>query len=227
MGIQGLLRNLHPLLVPPPAHHSNSSNNNNEPGPPPQRNNPSIRHNIRQFRNRSLAIDASSWLHKAAYSCAERLVESTENGTRDASAEGSYCRYMIGRCDELLSRAGVDKIYLVFDGVRVPLKSGTNTEREAKRQENLREARRLMRLGRSKEAGERYKACVKGNDTMARVVAAEVEKRWGEDPAGTDASVRVKCVWSPYEADSQLAKLCIDGWAHAVVTEVRIILCHC
>eukprot|EP00578_Thalassiosira_sp_NH16_P014553 CAMPEP_0181120774 /NCGR_PEP_ID=MMETSP1071-20121207/24350_1 /TAXON_ID=35127 /ORGANISM="Thalassiosira sp., Strain NH16" /LENGTH=58 /DNA_ID=CAMNT_0023205481 /DNA_START=38 /DNA_END=210 /DNA_ORIENTATION=- len=58
MGIQGLLRNLHPLLVPPPAHHSNSSNNNNEPGPPPQRNNPSIRHNIRQFRNRSLAIDA-------------------------------------------------------------------------------------------------------------------------------------------------------------------------
>jgi len=133
---------------------------------------------------------------------------------------------MIGRCDELLSRAGVDKIYLVFDGVRVPLKSGTNTEREAKRQENLREARRLMRLGRSKEAGERYKACVKGNDTMARVVAAEVEKRWGEDPAGTDASVRVKCVWSPYEADSQLAKLCIDGWAHAVVTEDSDVLVY-
>ena len=69
MGIAGLLKNLHPLLVPPPTHHANSNNQQ------PQRNNPKIRHNIRQFSNKSLAIDASSWLHKAAYTCAERYVK--------------------------------------------------------------------------------------------------------------------------------------------------------
>ena len=67
MGIAGLLKNLHPLLVPPPTHHANNQQ--------PQRNNPKIRHNIRQFSNKSLAIDASSWLHKAAYTCAERYVK--------------------------------------------------------------------------------------------------------------------------------------------------------
>ena len=72
MGIAGLLKNLHPLLVPPPTHHANS---NNQQPQPQQRNNPKIRHNIRQFSNKSLAIDASSWLHKAAYTCAERYVK--------------------------------------------------------------------------------------------------------------------------------------------------------
>ena len=84
MGIAGLLRNLHPLLVPPPTHPSNqnngdlnnnnNSNSNNNQQSQQRRNNPKIRHNIRQFNNKSLAIDASSWLHKAAYTCAERYV---------------------------------------------------------------------------------------------------------------------------------------------------------
>lgn len=125
---------------------------------------------------------------------------------------------MISRCTELLEWAHIDTIYLVFDGIRVPLKSGTNAERESKRQANIKEARRLMSLGRRQEAGEKYRSCAKANETMARVVAAEVEKKWGKD----GVRVRVKCVWSPYEADSQLAKLCVDGWAHAVVTEVRL-----
>ena len=43
---------------------------------------------------------------------------------------------------------------------------------------------------------------------------------------------KVSCISSPYEADAQLAKLCIDGIADAVVTEVCIMLfqwdqCHC
>ena len=78
---------------------------------------------------------------------------------------------MIGwRCDELLSRVGVGRM-------RVPLKSRTNAKWETESQDSIREAWRLMRLGRSQEAGERYRACVKGNDIMARVVEAEVEKR--------------------------------------------------
>ena len=133
--------------------------------------------------------------------------------------EQKYTKYMIDRCSELLTFAHIDKIYLVFDGKRVPLKSSTNASRESKRQANLREARRLMACGRRSEAHEKYRMCVKGNETMARVVAAKVQEKWGRDDSGTNDNVRVKCVWSPYEADSQLAKLCVDGWAHAVVTE--------
>eukprot|EP00579_Thalassiosira_antarctica_P012840 CAMPEP_0201936580 /NCGR_PEP_ID=MMETSP0903-20130614/37727_1 /ASSEMBLY_ACC=CAM_ASM_000552 /TAXON_ID=420261 /ORGANISM="Thalassiosira antarctica, Strain CCMP982" /LENGTH=169 /DNA_ID=CAMNT_0048477293 /DNA_START=39 /DNA_END=545 /DNA_ORIENTATION=+ len=169
MGIQGLLRNIHTLLVPPPTHPSNDqqqngesttnaqqrSNNRQPTQQQPQRNNPAIKHNIRQFSQKSLAIDASSWLHKAGYTCAERLVESTESGTRDPIAEKAYCKYMLDRCDELLNWAKIDKIYLVFDGIRVPLKSDTNADRESKRQANLREARRLQSMGRRNEASEK------------------------------------------------------------------------
>ena len=68
MGIAGLLKNLHPLLVAPPTHPSNQNNNGGS------RNNIKVRHNIRQFSGKSIAIDASGWLHKAAYTCAERYV---------------------------------------------------------------------------------------------------------------------------------------------------------
>ena len=140
---------------------------------------------------------------------------------------------MIDRCEELLSiRVGIQTIYLVFDGKRVPLKAGTNASREMKRKENLKEARQLKAKGKFSEASEKYRTCVKGNDLMARVVAAEVEKKWGrvtlytDNENGMHKNVRVQCIWSPYEADAQLAKLCIDGYAHAVVTEDSDVLVY-
>ncbi len=140
---------------------------------------------------------------------------------------------MIDRCEELLSiRVGIQSIYLVFDGKRVPLKAGTNAEREMKRKANLQEARQLKAEGKFSEASEKYRTCVKGNDLMARVVAAEVEKKWGrvtlytDNENGMHKNVRVQCIWSPYEADAQLAKLCIDGYAHAVVTEDSDVLVY-
>ena len=296
MGIQGLLRNLHPLLVPPPSHHSRLRNDDDDDGgggggdddrgrgsgggsvvrcPSSVVCRPSsvvvvvvvdvvvvggggmgvgvgvsagvgagagvgvggngvaVRHNVRQFAGRSLAIDASSWLHKAAYACAERLVESTESGARDAIAEAAYTGYVLDRCRELLINAGIAKIYLVFDGVRVPLKGGTNADREARRRKNLDEARRLKSRGMNREAGEKYLQCVRGTEIMAKVVAAAVAKRWGgqddvDGGAAADSSdkVKVECVWSPYEADAQLARLCVDGRADAVVTEDSDVLVY-
>ena len=123
---------------------------------------------------------------------------------------------MVGRCRELLNRAKISQIYLVFDGIRVPLKAETNAERESRRRVHLEEARRLISLGRREEAREQYNKCVKGTEEMARVVCAEVEKVFGKGDGA-----KVKCVFSPYEADAQLVKLCVDGVCHAVVTEVR------
>ena len=81
-----------------------------------------VRHNVRQFTGRSLAVDASSWLHRAVYSCTERLVKSTKSGIRDPIAEGAYTAYVLDRCNKLLVSTNIKRIYLMFDGVHVPLK---------------------------------------------------------------------------------------------------------
>jgi len=237
MGIQGLLKGLHPLLVPPPSHPSrqqqgggvHSASNNNKRGGSKA---VVVRHNIRQFAGKSLAIDASSWLHKAAYGCAERLVESIENGVRDPIAEKAYTNYILTRCNELLLNANIRTTYLVFDGIRVPLKADTNAQRSSKRATNLAAARQYKSRGMIKEATEKYLQCVKANDFMARVVSAAVTKQYGggnnnNDSSNADAALpRVQCIWSPYEADAQLVKLCIDGYAHAIVTEDSDVLVY-
>ena len=79
-----------------------------------------------------------------------------------------------------------------------------------------------MQWGRREEAKDKYRMCVKGTLEMAQVVARAVECKWGRDAEGRNPQVKVKCVFSPYEADAQLAKLCVDGFTHAVVTEVGL-----
>jgi len=56
---------------------------------------------------------------------------------------------------------------------------------------------------------------------MGRSVARAVMRKWGNN---CNSRLRVHCVFSPYEADAQLVKLCTDGLTHAVITEVCIFL---
>jgi len=102
------------------------------------------RHTITSFKGARIAIDASSWLYKAAYSCAEEL----NTPTGEDRCAPQYTRYMVRRCEDLLLNAQVKEVLLVFDGVRVPLKEETNKERREKRTRNLEEGRRLRSMGR-------------------------------------------------------------------------------
>jgi len=217
MGIQGLLKGLNSVLV---------SNDKDAGG----KNKNISSNNIRQFRNQSLAIDASSWLFKAAYSCAERLVESIERceHTPDPYVERVLCNYMLKRCEELFANASIRQIYLVFDGKRSPLKDSTNQERAKKRRINLIEARRLKQEGMTILSQDKYKACIKVVHWMAQSVHKAVQNKYSSLHllAGTNALPKVKCVFSPYEADAQLAKLCIDNYTQAVVTEDSDILVY-
>ncbi len=131
---------------------------------------------------------------------------------------------MVSRCNELLRYASIKKIYLVFDGKRCPLKDVTTRDREERRQKNLEEARKFKALGRKSEADEKYKACLKISPWMATSVAREVEKEWGKVSSKGDSTPRVISVFSPGEADAQLAKLCTDGICDAVISEVWILL---
>ena len=170
--------------------------------------------NVREYSGKALAIDTSSWLHKSVYSVSERYVESMERGHVDPSCVQVSAKYIASRCQELLQAFGVSRIYLVMDGRRCPLKSDTNQERERKRLQNLQDARNFKRQGRRDKAQEKYKTCIKIRDELTVAVLKSVSQRFAGDG-------RVELIWSPYEADSQLVKLCVDRLADVVVTEVR------
>lgn len=171
--------------------------------------------NIRDFSGQTIAIDTSSWLYKSVYSVSEKYVETTEKGCLDPHCVRVSSKYISSRCRELLQSFRIAKIFLVMDGKRCPLKADTNGEREQRRQQNMKEAREHKQRGRRDKAEEKYKSCIKIRDEFTNAVMKEVSKSFNRD-------ARVQLVWSPYEADSQLVKLCIDRIADAVVTEVSL-----
>ena len=174
--------------------------------------------NIREFRGQSVAIDCSSWLHRSVYSISEQYVENIERGClQNSSCVQVSSKYVISRCRELMDLFGIRKIYLVMDGKRCPLKADTNQERERRRRENLEDARNFKHQGRRDKAEEKYKSCIKIRDEFTAAVMKSVSHHFSQDR-------RVELIWSPYEADAQLAKLCIDHVADVVVTEVRSIV---
>lgn len=183
-------------------------------------------HNILEFRGKKLAIDASCILFKAAYCCAERLVESIDrmgpDKHADAVAEKAYTGYVLRQCDMLLTHAGIEEIVLVFDSPnRLPLKKDESNTRDKKRRENLKEARRLKSLGRKNEASMKYKAAIKVTNRMAQVTAGAIKKRYDKRSGS-----KVRCIFAPYEADAQLAKLCSDGEVDVCMTEDSDVLVY-
>ena len=194
MGIQGLLKALQPY---------------------------SEKSSIRKFANQSLAVDASSWLHKSVYSISAKYVEASERSRTalDPSCVKVSTSYMQRRCQELFSSASIGKIYLVFDGKRCPLKAAENNDREERRNKNLKDARLYKKQGRRDKAEEKYKMCIKIHAAFADAVAEALQKVFARDS-------RLICVFSPYEADAQLAKLCVDGIADAIITEDSDVLVY-
>ena len=173
--------------------------------------------NIQEFRGESIAIDTSSWLHKSVYSIADHYVECIENNNLDRRCVNTSAKYITKRCQELLFSAGIHRIYLVMDGKRCPLKAGTNQERDARRQKNLQDARNYRRQKRHDAMYEKYRSCIKVTEELATKVVRIVQERLAD---------QVEIVWSPYEADAQLAQMCVDGRAAAVITEDSDVLVY-
>jgi 5'-3' exonuclease len=161
-----------------------------------------------------------SRLHRSVYSIAESFVEATDSGRLDdPQCVRVSARYIIARCRELTEAFGIKTVYLVMDGKRCPLKADETQDREEKRRQNLEEARRCKSLGQRDRSQDKYKACIRIRDEFARAVMRAVEKEFRDRNC-------VFAVWSPYEADAQLTKLCVDNVADAVVTEDSDILVY-
>lgn len=175
--------------------------------------------NISDYRGKSVAVDASSWLHKSVYSCSEIYVESLERRQVDSHSVRVSSNYIINRCKELLNCFHLSRIYLTMDGKRCPLKANESREREERRRQNLKEAHEFKRLGLKDKAVQKYQMCIKIRDDFTIAVMKLVQREFIYDK-------RVELVWSPYEADAQLAKLCIDQQANAVITEDSDVLVY-
>ena len=110
MGINGLLKGINPIF-------SSATK----------------QRNISSFAQKSLAVDVSSWLHKAGYAIADNLVEAVEAAPenldwkqRHPKIVSSLVKHIQQRCTELFRYANIHTLYLVLDGPRrVPLKADT------------------------------------------------------------------------------------------------------
>ncbi|KAL7645495.1 UNVERIFIED_CONTAM: hypothetical protein RMT77_003881 [Armadillidium vulgare] len=152
---------------------------------------------LSEFRGKVAAVDVYCWLHKGAFSCAEKLVK--------GEPTDGYIIYVMKQVNLLLSHN--IKPILVFDGCHLPAKEVTELKRRENRVKNRRKAKELLREGKIKEARECFQRCVDITSTMAHEVIKACRAR------------NIDTIVAPYEADSQLAFLNLNGVADIVITE--------
>ncbi|KAM9365246.1 exonuclease 1 [Pholidichthys leucotaenia] len=153
--------------------------------------------NVKKYRGHTVAVDTYCWLHKGAFSCAEKLAK--------GEPTDQYVWYCMKFVDMLLT-FGVKPI-LVFDGRNLPSKQEVEKARRERRESNLQKGKQLMREGKLSEARDCFNRCVNITPAMAHNLVKAARAR------GVD------CVVAPYEADAQLAHLTKSGLAQAVITE--------
>ena len=173
---------------------------------------------IHQFKGQSIAVDTSSWLHRAVYSCADVYVQAEQAGRIDPTTVNTAARYLLQRCQELIVFAQVSKIYLVLDGQhRCPLKAVTHQERTQKRALALQQA---LKAPNQQAAFEKYKACIHISHRFTQAVLRQVRQH------SLFRDKRIALVQSPHEADAQLVQLAKAGHVQAIVTEDSDVLVY-
>ena len=180
-----------------------------------------VKDNLKSYRNKTIAIDTSSWIYRSVYSISQKFVESTEIGKVDEQCVRVSARYIITRCKELIEGYEIQGLYLILDGQRCPLKADETQERESKRKQNLKEARRYKNLGDRIKSEDKYKSCIRIRREFTESVIAKVKEAFVNYRHGF-----VHVCLSPYEADSMLVKVVLDGKCDAVITEDSDVLVY-
>lgn len=153
--------------------------------------------NIKEFEGCTVAADAYCWLHKGAFSCADKLARGEQTDM--------YVQFCMKYVNMLLAN-GIKPI-LVFDGRHLPAKAHTEKKRRERREENRKQAANLLRQGHTTEALSFLRRCIDVTHKMALTVMQECRRR------------NVDCIVAPYEADAQLAFFSLEGIADVIVTE--------
>lgn len=154
---------------------------------------------VSRFRDQYVAVDASCWLHRGAFACAEDLA------LQRVVSSKRYLGFAL-RMLRLLLQHGV-KPLIVFDGARAPMKTATAVERHQRREAEAQRGRELLEQGSKAEAGTAFGRGVVVTTEMARAFIVELRLK------------KIPYIVAPYEADAQLAFLVRQGYAAAAITE--------
>ena len=151
---------------------------------------------VSKYAGKRAAVDAYSWLHKGAYSCALEL------GTGDrwwarAKRDAPYVRYCVHRA-QMLRHFGITPV-IVFDGDRLPAKGGEEKERRDRRAEALRKGHERLAARDREGAAFFFAQGVDVSPSMAHELIAALKREGFE------------FIVAPYEADAQIAALAAMG----------------
>ena len=138
------------------------------------------------------AVDAYSWLHKGAYSCALEL-QTGNHYWRKQNRDAPYVNYCIHRAN-MLKFFGIDPV-IVFDGDRLPAKASEEGTRRQRREEAKQKGRERLEQGNREGATFMFTQSLDISPSMALELITAL-KREG-----------IEFVVAPYEADAQIAHL--------------------
>ena len=163
---------------------------------------------VRKWAGKRVAVDASCYLHKGAYTCSKEMCLGIPSK--------KYINYCLDRV-RILQQAGVKPV-VVFDGQPLPAKKDENSSRRQDRADNLERALQHLDSGNLSAAQNCFQRSVNIRPEHAKHLIEALK------PLG------VPFIVAPYEADAQMAFLALNGHVDAVITEDSDLLaygCEC
>ncbi|KAK0564366.1 hypothetical protein OC844_001755 [Tilletia horrida] len=152
---------------------------------------------IREYKGKTLGVDAYVWLHRGAYACAQELVL--------GQPTDKFIRYAMHKIN-MLRHFGVTP-YLVFDGGKLPSKKRTEDDRERRRSENRGKAEECLAAGQKDQARDLFAKCLDISPAIAYQLIKALRRE------------KIPYIVAPYEADAQLAYMEKEGIIDGIITE--------
>ena len=164
--------------------------------------------NLSDHEGRTVAIDASSWLHKGLRINPVAIAEQQHNNEiiDGFDAEMIPVEYVIRTALRLMEGCGVNP-YLVIDGPALPTKEDENKDRLSKRKEAFGKAKTEHASGNYKQARSLYMQACGTRERMQHLLVEAC------------ATNGIQCIVSPHEADAQLVSLVNTGQAYLAISE--------
>eukprot|EP01022_Parablepharisma_sp_SALTPOND_P013074 TRINITY_DN171_c0_g1_i2.p2 TRINITY_DN171_c0_g1~~TRINITY_DN171_c0_g1_i2.p2 ORF type:complete len:573 (+),score=87.53 TRINITY_DN171_c0_g1_i2:1363-3081(+) len=159
---------------------------------------------IRNFANKTAAVDASAWIYKGAYSCSWELSQGL-----NTNAYLHFPFHMI----RLLQAHSITPI-LVFDGLTLPFKEGTAKKRLQEKKKNRDLGDKYLKEGNIENAKVMYSRSMFIRSSMTYKLIDLVNY------------LQIKYIVAPYEADAQIAYLCKQKIADFAISEDSDILVY-
>ncbi|KAE8250947.1 hypothetical protein A4X13_0g4231 [Tilletia indica] len=152
---------------------------------------------VKEYKGKTIGIDAYVWLHRGAYACAQELVL--------GQPTDKFIRYAMHKIN-MLKHFGITP-YLVFDGDKLPSKAHTEDDRDKRRAENKSRAEKCLAAGEKEQARDLFSKCLDISPAIAYQLIKVLRRE------------KVSYIVAPYEADAQLAYMEKEGIIDGIITE--------